>query len=78
MFLVITVSPLDSEWGERDNSMYLIAGRRSDKSLTNTKSTEKGKGTRQHTWTVRTVEEAQHLMKLLKTVEMVNVTFRER
>ena len=75
MFEVLTTSPLDETWEERDEKLYEIVGRKSN---FNGAGKERGKeGIREHGWLVQSFEEARQLKKLLRMVPKVKVTIRE-
>ena len=69
MFLVITHSPIDDTWEDRDKVLYETVGSKSSKSLA-------GVEVREHQWLVKTFGDAKALQKALSRIDKVKVTIR--
>jgi len=78
MFMVLTTSPLDDTWEERDLTIYNIAGRKSDYNSAYASSANKGINTREHGWVVEDFKTALQLKNLLNSIQKVNATLREK
>ena len=74
MFEVKCFSKLDEEWEERDAQLTRLAGGKGRAMFT---STTGGGKVVDHSWTVRSFQEAQMLKGKLETVGGVRVTIRE-
>lgn len=75
MFLVITRSPLDDEWDERDAQIILMAGRKSD---FNTATNGRDAKYREHIWELSSLNSARELKRRLEKIPHVVATVREK
>ncbi len=75
MFLVITESPLDEQWEERDRRMMEATGR---PPYFSGSTCYQGMRQRDHEWHVDTFEKAQQVKEALQSVDRVTVFVREQ
>jgi hypothetical protein len=76
-FRVETKSPMDDDWGNRDEAIYLAAGNLGYSHYSGAGIGCNEVGGRDHGWIVPTFEEAIALKKRLQEVPLVNVTIQE-
>lgn len=77
MFVVTAVSPLDDNWQERDQEIYMAAGRLSNSAGAGYCHDTSQYCQRDHQWIVDSFFEAVRIKKRLQAVESVRATISE-